>query len=340
VKAVRIHKHGGSDVLNIDEIPNPVITPDNVIIRIKAAALNHLDLWVRNGIKGVPLPIIPGSDGSGIIKEVGPNVKKLKVGDSVLIQPLYSCGKCNYCVKGQENYCIKWGIYGEQCDGTLSEYISINHKNVYKIPDHLNFIQAAAFPLVAQTAYAMLIHRAKINASDLVFIWGGSSGVGSMAIQIAKHIGCQVITSASTESKLALAKKLGADYVLNYKSQNIVNEINNITANNGVDVVVEHVGKTTWKNSLRMLGKGGRIVTCGATTGSEVSLDLRHLFSKQQSIYGSTMGSKSAFENALELLRTKKIGPVVDRTFNLDEIALAHDYLEQGNQIGKVIITL
>jgi NADPH:quinone reductase-like Zn-dependent oxidoreductase len=161
-----------------------------------------------------------------------------------------------------------------------------------------------------------------------------------MAIQIAKHIGCQVITSASTESKLALAKRLGADYVLNYKSQNIVNEINNITANNGVDVVIEHVGKTTWNNSLRMLGKGGRIVTCGATTGSEVRLDLRHLFSKQQSIYGSTMGSKSAFENALELLRTKKIGPVVDRTFNLDEIALAHDYLEQGNQIGKVIITL
>ena len=340
MKAVRIHKHGGTDVLNIDNIPNPVLTPDNVIIRIKAVALNHLDLWVRKGIKGIPLPIILGSDGSGNIQEVGSNVKKLQVGDRVLIQPLYYCGKCKFCVNGQENYCNNWGIYGEHCDGTLSEYISINYKNVYKIPDHVNFNQAAAFPLVAQTAYAMLVNRANIKKSDFVFIWGGSSGVGSMAIQIAKYIGSTVIATGSTEPKLGLAKKLGADYVLNYKSQNIVNEINKITDNHGVDVVVEHVGKATWKNSLRILGKGGRIVTCGATTGSEVMIDLRHLFHKQQSIFGSTMGSKSAFEKALELLINEKISPVVDRTFSLDEIAIAHDYLENGNQIGKVIITL
>jgi NADPH:quinone reductase-like Zn-dependent oxidoreductase len=340
MRAVRIHEHGGIGVLGLDQIDYPVLTPDNVIIKMKAAALNHLDLWVRRGIKGVPLPIIPGSDGSGIVEEIGSDVRNFKVGDRVLIQPLFYCGKCDFCLNGKENYCAKWGIIGEHSDGTLCEYLSINQSNVYRIPRHLDFSQAAAFPLVAQTAYAMLIDRAKIENDEILFIWGGSSGVGSMAIQIAKNAGCIVITTASNQEKTEFCKEMEADFVLDYKSQNIVDEVKSITEGKGVDVVIEHVGKVTWPDSLRILARGGRLVTCGATTGSDVDFDLRHLFSKQQSILGSTMGSKSAFEGALKLLSSKKIFPVVDKIFKVDQISSAHEYLESGKQIGKIIIEM
>jgi NADPH:quinone reductase-like Zn-dependent oxidoreductase len=338
MKAVRIHQHGDSSVLKLENIASPVPKSDEAVVEMHVAALNHLDLWVRNGIKGVPLPLILGSDGAGIINEIGSNVKHVKVGERVLIQPLIHCGSCSNCLSGHENYCNDWGILGEHMDGTLAELISIPEKNLYAIPSDLGFQEAAAFALVSQTAYTMLIDRANLKRKDSVFIWGASSGLGSVAIQIAKAVGSTVIAASSSTENLEKASALGADFTLNHKTDNISASVNEITGGHGVDVVFEHVGEATWNTSLKILGKCGRIVTCGATTGARVEIDLRHLYYKQQSILGSTMGNKAAFENSFELVKSGKLKPVIDRTFPIEEIKVAHKYLEEGAQFGKVLI--
>ncbi len=338
MKAIRIHHHGDSSVLKLENIASPVLKPDRAIVEMHVAALNHLDLWVRNGIKGVPLPLIPGSDGAGVIREIGSDIKHVEVGERVLIQPLVYCGSCSNCLSGRENYCVDWGILGEHLDGTLAELISVPGKNLYAIPSDLGFQEAAAFALVSQTAYTMLIDRAKILSSECVFIWGASSGLGSVAIQIAKSVGAMVIAASSSAENLEKASALGADFTLNHKTNNISASVKEITGGQGVDVVFEHVGKTTWNTSMKMLGKGGRIVTCGATTGARAEIDIRHLFYKQLSILGSTMGNKIAFENSFELVKSGKLKPVIDRTFPMEEIQAAHQYLEEGAQFGKVMI--
>jgi len=340
MKAIRIHHHGDSSVLKLENIASPVLKPDRAIVEVHVAALNHLDLWVRNGIKGVPLPLIPGSDGAGVIREIGSDIKHVEVGERVLIQPLVYCGSCSNCLSGRENYCVDWGILGEHLDGTLAELISVPGKNLYAIPSDLGFQEAAAFALVSQTAYTMLIDRAKILSSECVFIWGASSGLGSVAIQIAKSVGAMVIAASSSAENLEKASALGADFTLNHKTNNISASIKEITGGQGVDIVFEHVGETTWNTSLKMLGKGGRIVTCGATTGARVEIDIRHLFYKQLSILGSTMGNKIAFENSFELVKSGKLKPVIDRTFPMEEIQAAHQYLEEGAQFGKVMIQI
>ena len=338
MKAVRIHTHGNADVLQIDDLPIPTPNSNQCLINIKSAALNHLDLWVRRGIPGVPLPMIMGSDGAGVITEVGEDVKNFNNGDNVLIQPLTYCGDCKWCKQGKENYCKDWGIFGENQDGTQCEYMAVDEDHLRLMPSGITFEEAAAFPLVAETAYAMLVDRAQIQADETVFVWGASSGVGSMAIQIAKAMGCKVITTIGEEGKREFAQKLGVDLVINYKDENISDIVKDYTKRNGVDVVVEHVGTASWKTSLRTLGKGGRVVTCGATTGARAEFDIRHLFSKQQSILGSTMGSVSSLDKMLELYKEGKVKPIVDRTFKLDDAQSAHEYLESGNQIGKVIL--
>lgn len=338
MKAVRIHNHGNADVLKIDELPIPTIPDSQCLVNIKSAALNHLDIWVRRGIPGVPLPIIMGSDGAGKIVKIGNAVKKFNVGDEVLIQPLTYCGACKWCRQGKENFCRKWGIFGENQDGTQCEYIAVEADHLRIVPQGMTLDEAAAFPLVAETAYAMLIDRAQIEKDETVFVWGASSGVGSMAIQIAKAHGCKVITTVGSEDKREYAQKLEVDLVINYKNENIAETIKEYTENNGVDVVVEHVGTESWKTSLRILGKGGRVVTCGATTGAEAKFDIRHLFSKQQSILGSTMGSVNSLDKMLELYKEGKVKPIVDKIFQLEDVQLAHEYLESGNQIGKVIL--
>ena len=338
MKAIRIHHHGDSSVLKLENIASPVLKPDRAIVEMHVAALNHLDLWVRNGIKGVPLPLIPGSDGAGVIREIGSDIKHVEVWERVLIQPLVYCGSCSNCLSGRENYCVDWGILGEHLDGTLAELISVPGKNLYAIPSDLGFQEAAAFALVSQTAYTMLIDRAKILSSECVFIWGASSGLGSVAIQIAKSVGAMVIAASSSAENLEKASALGADFTLNHKTNNISASVKEITGGQGVDVVFEHVGETTWNTSMKMLGKGGRLVTCGATTGARVEIDIRHLFYKQLSILGSTMGNKIAFENSFELVKSGKLKPVIDRTFPMEEIQAAHQYLEEGAQFGKVMI--
>lgn len=338
MKAVRIHQHGGLDVLKYEDIPMPNINQNQCLIKIKAAALNHLDIWVRKGFPGVPLPMIMGSDGAGIIEEIGTNISEFSVGNRVLIQPLTYCGSCRWCKQNKENYCEKWGIFGENQDGTQCEYMAIDADHLRIIPSGMSFEEAAAFPLVAETAYAMLIERANIQKGETVFVWGASSGVGSMAIQIAKAMGCKVLTTVGNVKKRDFAEKLGADLIVNYKDDDIIKIVKEFTGRQGVDVVVEHVGTKTWETSLRILGRGGRIVTCGATTGSEAKFDIRRLFYKQQSILGSTMGNVKSLESALVMYRNGDIKPIVDKCFKMSEIRKAHEYLENGNQMGKVIV--
>ena len=339
MKAIQIHEHGGTDVLKWDDIPEPELSVNQVLVDIKATSLNHLDIWVRKGIPGVHLPLITGSDAAGIISAVGDGVKKSRIGEKVMIQPMKFCRKCASCNKGKENLCQSMGIMGENCQGVNAERIIVKESQAIPFPDQLSFQAAASFALVAQTSFQMLINRAKLQAGEFVLIWGASSGVGSMGVQIAKAMGATVIAIAGTNEKCQKASLLGADHILNYKIDDILSEVKSVTNGKGIDIVFEHVGQETWNISMKSLARGGRVVTCGATTGFKANLKLTHLFFKQQSILGSTMGSVSSFDGALTLLNEGKIKPIIDRIFPISEIQSAHEYLESSMQFGKVVLS-
>ncbi len=338
MKAARIHEHGEPDVLQVEEIPAPELHAGQVCIQLKASALNHLDIWVRKGLPGVQLPMILGSDGAGVICKLGDNAEKFSIGDPVIIQPLVYCGECRNCQSGNENICEEMGIRGESTDGTNCEFIVLDEKFVEPKPDNISFPEAAAFPLVGQTAYQMLVNRAKIQPGENVLVWGAGSGVGHMAIQIAKIVGCNVITTAGTDEKCSFANELGADLVVNHYNDNVIQEVKKFCGK--VDVVFEHVGSASWDISMNVLSKGGRVVTCGATTGPKVTIDLRHLFFKQQTIMGSTMGNADAMTHVIKLVTDGKLIPQVDKIFSLDDIAIGHEYLEHSEQFGKVVIDI
>ena len=338
MKAARIHSHGDRDVLKIDDIPIPEVQTGQVCVHLKAAAMNHLDIWVRKGIVGVQLPMILGSDGAGVIHKTGSDVKKFSEGDEVVIQPLVYCGKCRQCMAGKENYCDKMGILGESVDGTNCEYIVLDERFVEPKPAGLSFEEAAAFPLAGQTAYQMLVKRARIQPGETILVWGASSGVGHMAVQIAKAVGCKVIATAGSKEKCQFAKELGADLVLDHYKDDVADKIKDFCGR--VDVVFEHVGPKTWDTSMRVLNKGGRVVTCGATTGAAVSIDLRHLFSKQQTVLGSTMGDADSLTQIIKMVEKGQVIPKVDRIFSLEDIRSAHEYLERSNQCGKVVLEI
>ena len=342
MKAVRIYEHGGLDKLIYDDLPQPDCLSDKVKINIKASALNHLDIWVRNGLPGIPipLPMILGSDGSGTIVEVGSDVDKFQKGEDVVIQPGTFCRICQHCKQGRENYCPGYGILGETENGTQTEFLVIDPANIHSKPDHLNYVEAASMPLVFMTAYQMLIKRAKLQADEMVLIYGGTSGVGSASIQISKELGAQVIATAGNDKKCEFSIKIGADHVVNHSQDNWVDDVKNITGKSGVNVVIEHIGVSTWKQSLRVLSKGGRIVTCGATTGADVNVNLAHLFIKQQSILGSTMGSIPTFIEVMEKINEKKYTPIVDKVFPMEDIRHAHEYMENRYQMGKVVVAV
>jgi len=339
MKAIRIHEHGGRDALKWDDIPEPELSANQVQVDIKATSLNYLDIWVRKGIPGVHLPLITGSDAAGIISGLGDGVKKSRIGEKVMIQPLIFCGKCAFCNKGKENLCKSMGIMGENCQGVNAERINVKESQAIPFPEQLSFEAAASFALVAQTSFQMLVSRANLQADEFVLIWGASSGVGSMGIQIAKAMGATVIAISGTNEKCEKAGLLGADYIFNYKTDDILGEVKSLTNGKGIDVVFEHVGQETWNISMKSLARGGRVVTCGATTGFKANLNLTHLFFKQQSILGSTMGSVSSFDGALTLLNEGKIKPVIDRIFPISEIQSAHEYLESSMQFGKVVLS-
>lgn len=340
MRAVQYTRHGGADVLQVIDLPIPRPAPDEVLVTMRTAALNHLDIWVREGIPGVPLPMIPGSDGAGVVAAVGQNVSDYQASDEIIIQPITYCGSCRYCRSGRENYCNDFGILGETCQGTNRQYLSVKPANLRPKPANLNFAEAAAFPLVAMTAYTMLMTRARMQPEDKVLIWGAGSGIGHMAVQLAKWRGCQVIATAGSAGKRTKAGELGADLVVDHYNDNVAEAVRDSFGPRGADIVFEHVGAATWKTSLRVLAKGGRLVTCGATTGPKVELDLRHLFYKQQSILGSTMGDIPGFDKVLQLVEAGTIKPVVDRVFDLEQIREAHEYLAGGDQFGKVVITI
>jgi NADPH:quinone reductase-like Zn-dependent oxidoreductase len=312
------------------------------VVRVRACALNHLDLWVRQGLPNVPIPLphIPGSDVAGEIAQIGSEVTTVRVGQKVVLAPGVTCGKCPACVAGLDNRCRQFTNLGYMIDGGCAELVRAPEVNCFPYPENLSFEQAAAIPLVFQTAWHMLVIRAELQPGEDVLILGAGSGVGSAAIQIAKFLGAQVIAAAGTDEKVAKARELGADHTINRKSQKIRDEVRRITNKRGVDVVFEHVGIATWEDSLGSLAASGRLVTCGATTGFDAKVDLRFLFSRQLSLLGSYMGTKSDLRTVMKLVAAGRLRPVVHRVFPLAEAAAAHAYLESGAQFGKVVLTV
>ncbi len=340
MKAVRIHEHGGPEVLKYEDIPEPAIKANEVLLRVRAGALNHLDLWVRAGIPGVkiPMPHILGSDIAGEVVKVGELCERIQPGQRVLLSPGTSCRQCTQCVSGRDNQCRRYTLFGTAIDGGNREYMPAPEYAVIPIPDSLSFEEAAAAPLVFLTAWHMLFARAGLEAGDDVLVLAASSGVGMAAIQIAKMFQCRVIATAGGEAKMEKAKALGADHVIDHYAQDISAEVKKATAKRGVDIVFEHVGSATWAKSVESLAPAGRLVTCGATTGYDVKVDLRFLFSKQQSLLGSYMGTMGELHRVLKFVFQGKLKPVIDRVYPMTEIAEAHRRLENKEQFGKVVV--
>jgi NADPH:quinone reductase-like Zn-dependent oxidoreductase len=340
MKAVRIHQFGGPEVLAYEDVPSAQPRKDEVLVRVQACALNHLDVWVRKGLPGVKLPHILGSDIAGEITEVGEYVSGFTAGQRVLLAPMHFCGHCSKCVNGLQNQCREFTVLGNGVDGGNCEFIAVPATNVIPIPDSLDFTQAASVPLVFLTAWHMLVGRAGIRPGLTVLVLGAGSGVGIAAIQIAKMFHCRVITTAGDEEKLEKARALGADHGINHYKEKVSEEVRKITGKQGVDIVIEHVGAATWDESMKSLKTGGTLVTCGATTGPNVGLDLRHLFARQLNLLGSYMGTMGELHQVLQHVFAGRLKPVVDRVFQLQDIRAAHEYLENSQMFGKIVLTL
>lgn len=340
MNAIVYSEHGGPHVLRYIEVPEPRIHAGEVLVRVRACALNHLDLWLRRGIPGVviPFPHIPGSDIAGEVARVGEGVSNIRVGDRVLLQPGISCGRCPACLAGNDNMCPRYTLFGYMADGGCAEFVASPAENVVPIPAQLSFEEAAAFPLVFVTGWHMLITRAQLKPAETVLVLAAGSGVGSAAVQIAKAAGARVIATVGSEEKLDKAKALGADEVLMHSRSDFARDVKRLTQRRGVDVVIEHVGEATWAQSIYSLAVGGRLVTCGATTGYDVKIDLRYIFSRHLSILGSYMGSKAELFSVLDLLTRGLVKPVIDKVLPLSHAAEAHARLERREQFGKIVL--
>lgn len=340
MKAARFHEHGDVSVLKYEDVKTPEIAEDEVLVRVKACALNHLDIFVRQGIPGfkIPLPHIGGSDVSGIVAETGAVVKNVKVGDRVLAAPGIACGSCLSCLDGMDNICLQYTLIGYLVDGGYAEYVKIPGRNAIPIPGMLNFNEAAAIPLVFLTAWHMLVGRARIHRGDTVLVHSAGSGIGSAGIQIAKLFGARVITTAGSDKKLKKAKALGADETINYVKEDFYERVKHLTDRRGVDIVFEHVGSSTIEKSVLSLAVNGRLVTCGATTGYKANLDLRYIFARQLTIYGSYMGGMGELLEVLKFFPTGQLKPVIDKQFPLREAAAAQLYMTERRQFGKIIL--
>ena len=340
MKVARIYAHGGSEVLVYEDAPEPAIQADQVLVRVRACALNHLDLFVRAGIPGIKfaMPHVLGSDIAGEVVEVGPLCERVKPGWRVLLSPGLSCRQCEQCLSGNDNLCRRYTLFGYAADGGNCELLAAPEYSAIQIPDDLDFDEAAAAPLVFLTAWHMLMTRARLQPGEYVLVLAASSGVGSAAIQIARMFQCRVIATAGGEEKLTKARALGAGHAIDHYRQDISAEVKKITGKRGVDIVVEHVGSATWSKSLESLAPAGRLVTCGATTGYDARVDLRYLFSKQWSVLGSFMGTMGELHRVLRFVFRKQLRPVIDGVYPLAEIRAAHDRIERKEQFGKVIV--
>lgn len=340
MKAVIFRQHGGPEVLEYTDVPEPQIRANEVLVQVKACALNHLDIWVRGGLPGIeiPLPHILGNDVAGVVKQVGELVTWVKTGDEVMVQPGVSCGHCEACLSGNDNFCREYDIIGYRRDGGYAELVAVPGVNIVPKPAQLSWEEAAALPLVTVTAWHMLVTRAKVQPGETVLVHAAGSGVGSIAIQIAKLRGARTITTASTDEKLAHARELGADETINYTGSDWPKEVRRLTNRQGVDVVVEHTGAATWPGSIASLKTGGRLVTCGATSGYDGHTDLRQVFYRHLNILGSFMGSKAELLEAMKFVSAGKIRGVVDRVLPLSEARQAHELIENRAQFGKVVL--
>ncbi len=340
MRAIGFHRHGGPEVLEMLEIATPTPKAREVRVRVKAVALNHLDVWVRQGWPGLKLelPHVLGSDIAGVVDAVGAEISDLTPGQEVLVNPGLSCGACERCLKGDDNLCRAYQIIGENCRGGYAEFVCVPRQNILPKPRALSFEQAACLPLTFLTAWTMLARRAQLQPGETVLIHAAGSGVGSAGVQIAKLLGARVIATASTDAKLARARELGADLTINYATHDFAQEVKRLTERRLVDVVFEHTGSDTFEKSIACLPYGGRLVTCGATSGHDVKLDLRVLFYKRLSLLGSTMGSKGDLFRILQLVEAGRLSPVLDRTLPLEKAAEAHGLLENRQGFGNIVL--
>jgi NADPH:quinone reductase-like Zn-dependent oxidoreductase len=341
MKAVRFHTHGGPDVLRFEDAPDPAAPPGWVVVNVRACALNHLDLWQRRGLERVriPMPHISGADVAGDIAIAGEGVTDLPSGTRVMVQPGLSCGRCASCLAGEDNRCARYDVLGYMSAGGYAERVAVPAANVIPLPDHVDFTTAAAFPLSFLTAWHMLFSRAHYTSGETVLVVAAGSGVGQAAVQIAKLFHARVIATAGGEQKGAAALSLGADHVVDHYTDDVPARIKTLTNGRGVDIVIEHVGEKMWDRSVRCLARGGRLVTCGATTGHDAKVDLRHLFARQLSLVGSYMGRKSELLAAADLFFRGLLHPVVDSVIPLTDAAQAQRRLEASGQFGKIVLT-
>ncbi len=345
MKAVLLHEHGKIENLKYEEFPTPEPKPNEILVKVEGVALNHLDLFVRRGLPGLKLemPHILGSDISGKITELGSEVSNsnLTIGQGVVIDPGIYCGTCEFCCQGQHSLCNTYGILGEHKRGGYAEYIAIPSSHVIPVPKSspISLLDASAVPLTFMTAYHMLMDRAKIKLGEDVLITGISGGVALAALQIAKTVGARIFVTSSSDDKLQQAKELGADFLINYNSTpDFHKEVFRITQKRGVDIVIDSAGQATWQKSMRSLRKGGRLVTCGATTGPIAETNINLLFWKQFDLLGSTMGTRGDLNSVLELVWQGRLKPVIDRVLPLSEAQFAHTLLENGDHFGKIIL--
>jgi NADPH:quinone reductase-like Zn-dependent oxidoreductase len=342
MKAVVFRQHGGPEVLEYTDVHEPSIRADEVLIEVKACALNHLDVWTRGGLPGIkiPLPHILGNDIAGVVREVGALATWVHPGDEVMVQPGVSCGHCVECLHGRDNFCRDYDMLGYRRAGGYAELVAVPAVNVIPKPPRLSWEEAAALPLVTVTAWHMLVTRAQVQPGEDVLVHAAGSGVGSIGIQVAKLLGARVIATAGADDKLAKAKELGADEVINYRNEDWPKEVKRLTDRRGVDVVFEHTGAATWAGSIASMKNNGRLVTCGATSGYDAQTDIRQIFYRHLTILGSFMGTKAELLEAMKFVERGLIRAVVDQSMPLAEARRAHELMEDRAQFGKLVLTV
>jgi len=340
MKAARMHETGGVDKFVYEDAPDPAVGPNDVLVRVRGCALNHLEAWAAKAPAGMtfPEPRILGSDVAGVVEAVGSAVSGVEVGSEVMLQPAVSCGLCQACLGGRDNMCPQYRLLGQGRDGGLAELIVVPPESVIPKPENLSFEEAASVPLVFLTAWHMLITRAQVRHGETVLVNAAGSGVGTAGIQIAKLVGARVIASAGSEPKLARARELGADDTVNYSTSDLAEEVRRLTDGRGVDVVFEHVGGGLFEGSVRALARDGRLVTCGATAGNQATLSITQFFMSHQTLLGSFMGTKAELLEVVPYLRTGQLRPVVDKVYPLSEIQAAVQRMLDREQFGKIVL--
>jgi len=340
MKAAVIYEHGELDRIKVEELPEPKPGKNEVILDVKSAGLNHLDIWVRKGRLGLALsmPHILGCDAAGVVVDAGSDVTNVKIGDEVILNPAISCGSCEYCNRGEQSECLSFGIVGMSRPGTFARRVAVPARNVHPKPAFMNFDQAGAFALACLTAWRMLFTKAQIEPGQTIIIHGIGGGVAICALQLAKLVGACVIVTSSSDKKLNGARQIGADYTINYKTTNVADSVKDLTSGRGVDVVIDTVGAATWPVDLTVVRRGGKIILCGITTGAKAETNLQVLYWNQLTIMGSTMGSNEDFRQMLEAVTAAKLKPVIDSVEPLENVRDAMGKMEAGEQFGKIVL--